>query len=121
MNTLADWLAHCERLHPKTIELTLDRVAAVKARLDLAFDPATALVVVGGTNGKGSTCAMLEAILDPTHALERHLDLGRVHPLAVSEPFGERGRKRHRSKVKTPRQSLLNATNARAMESLRSR
>ena len=60
--TLDDWLAHCERLHPKTIELTLDRVAAVKARLGLAFDPATALVVVGGTNGKGSTCAMLEAI-----------------------------------------------------------
>ena len=60
--TLADWLAHCERLHPKTIELTLDRVAAVKARLGLAFDPATPVVIVGGTNGKGSTCAMLEAI-----------------------------------------------------------
>ena len=60
--TLADWLAHCERLHPKTIELTLDRVAAVKARLGLNFDPATPVVIVGGTNGKGSTCAMLEAI-----------------------------------------------------------
>jgi dihydrofolate synthase/folylpolyglutamate synthase len=60
--SLDDWLAHCERLHPRTIELTLDRVAAVKARLGLAFDPATALVIVGGTNGKGSTCAMLEAI-----------------------------------------------------------
>ena len=35
--TLADWLAHCERLHPKTIELTLDRVATVKARLAIAF------------------------------------------------------------------------------------
>ncbi|MGZ5157335.1 MAG: bifunctional tetrahydrofolate synthase/dihydrofolate synthase, partial [Caldimonas sp.] len=57
--TLDEWLAHCERLHPKTIELTLDRVAAVKARLDLRFDAATALVIVGGTNGKGSTCAML--------------------------------------------------------------
>ena len=60
--TLDDWLAHCERLHPKTIELTLDRVAAVKARLGLSFDPATPVVIVGGTNGKGSTCAMLEAI-----------------------------------------------------------
>jgi len=60
--TLDDWLAHCERLHPKTIELTLDRVAAVKARLGLGFDPATPVVIVGGTNGKGSTCAMLEAI-----------------------------------------------------------
>ena len=60
--TLDDWLAHCERLHPKTIELTLDRLAAVKARLGLSFDPATPVVIVGGTNGKGSTCAMLEAI-----------------------------------------------------------
>jgi dihydrofolate synthase/folylpolyglutamate synthase len=60
--TLDDWLAHCERLHPKTIELTLERVATVKARLGLAFDAATPIVIVGGTNGKGSTCAMLEAI-----------------------------------------------------------
>ena len=60
--TLAEWLAHCERLHPKTIELTLDRVAAVKARLGIAFAATTPVVVVGGTNGKGSTCAMLEAI-----------------------------------------------------------
>ena len=58
--TLADWLAHCERLHPKTVELTLDRIAAVKARLGIAFAAPT--IVVGGTNGKGSTCAMLEAI-----------------------------------------------------------
>jgi len=57
---LADWLAHCERLHPKTIELTLDRVAGVKARLGIAFAAPT--IVVAGTNGKGSTCAMLEAI-----------------------------------------------------------
>jgi len=58
--TLADWLAHCERLHPKTIELTLDRVAGVKARLGIAF--AAPAIVVAGTNGKGSTCAMLESI-----------------------------------------------------------
>ncbi len=58
--TLADWLARCEQLHPKAIDLTLDRVGAVKARLGIAFD--VPLVVVGGTNGKGSTCAMLERI-----------------------------------------------------------
>jgi len=58
--TLADWLAHCERLHPKTIELTLDRVAGVRARLGIAFAAPT--IVVAGTNGKGSTCAMLESI-----------------------------------------------------------
>ena len=60
--SLDEWLAHCERLHPKTIELTLERVATVKARLGLQFDAATPVVVVGGTNGKGSTCAMLESI-----------------------------------------------------------
>ncbi|HEX4234977.1 MAG TPA: bifunctional tetrahydrofolate synthase/dihydrofolate synthase [Caldimonas sp.] len=58
--TLAEWLAHCERLHPKSVELTLDRVAAVKARLGILFAAPT--IVVGGTNGKGSTCAMLESI-----------------------------------------------------------
>jgi len=58
--TLAEWLAHCEQLHPKTVELTLDRVAAVKARLAIAF--ACPVIVVAGTNGKGSTCAMMESI-----------------------------------------------------------
>jgi dihydrofolate synthase/folylpolyglutamate synthase len=58
--TLEEWLAHCERLHPKTIELTLERVRLVKERLGLSF--AAPLVIVGGTNGKGSTCAMLESI-----------------------------------------------------------
>ncbi len=58
---LAGWLAHIERLHPQTIALGLDRVRRVLERLALpAFCP---IVVVGGTNGKGSTCAMLEAIL----------------------------------------------------------
>jgi dihydrofolate synthase/folylpolyglutamate synthase len=58
--TLDDWLAHCERLHPKTIELTLERVRVVKERLGLSFG--IPLIVVAGTNGKGSTCALLESI-----------------------------------------------------------
>jgi dihydrofolate synthase/folylpolyglutamate synthase len=58
--TLAEWLAHCERLHPKTIELTLARVASVKDKLGIFFAAPT--IVVAGTNGKGSTCAMLESI-----------------------------------------------------------
>lgn len=59
--TLADWLAHCERLHPKTIDLTLDRVQRVRERLGLSFD--CPVFTIAGTNGKGSTCAMLESIL----------------------------------------------------------
>lgn len=61
MNTLQDWLAHCERLHPQTIALGLDRVQAVRRRMDLDFGECV-VITVAGTNGKGSTCAMLEAI-----------------------------------------------------------
>ncbi len=59
--SLSDWLAYLERLHPKTIELGLARVAEVRERLNL--HPQFPIITVGGTNGKGSTCAMLEAIL----------------------------------------------------------
>ena len=60
-STLPDWLTHLESLHPKTIALGLERVAQVKQRLRLA--PDFPVIVVGGTNGKGSVCAMLESIL----------------------------------------------------------
>ena len=58
--TLPEWLAHCERIHSTEIDMTLDRVVEIKARLGLHF--AAPLIAVAGTNGKGSTCAMLEAI-----------------------------------------------------------
>ena len=61
MKTLNDWLDHCERLHPKNIDMGLDRVRAVAERLALRFT--CPVITVAGTNGKGSTCAMLEAIL----------------------------------------------------------
>jgi dihydrofolate synthase/folylpolyglutamate synthase len=60
VNTLDDWLAHCERVHPKEIDLTLERARRVKERLGLKFN--VPVYTVAGTNGKGSTCAMLEAI-----------------------------------------------------------
>ena len=60
-NNLADWLAHAERLHPKTIDMGLARVKTVADRMGLKFD--CPIITVAGTNGKGSTCAMLEAIL----------------------------------------------------------
>jgi len=59
--TLADWLAHCERLHPKNIDMGLDRVRVVAQRMGLRFQ--CPVITVAGTNGKGSTCAMLGAIL----------------------------------------------------------
>lgn len=60
MNTLDDWLAYLEQLHPKTIALGLERVQALQTRLRLF--PKMPVIIVGGTNGKGSTCAMLEAM-----------------------------------------------------------
>ena len=57
---LAAWLARCLRLHPKEIEMTLERTRRVKERLNLQFSGP--MIAVAGTNGKGSTCAMLEAI-----------------------------------------------------------
>ncbi len=61
LNTLDDWLAHCERIHPQGIDMGLERVRAVAHRMGLRFE--CPVVTVAGTNGKGSTCAMLEAIL----------------------------------------------------------
>jgi len=59
--TLQQWLEYIERQHPKAIALGLDRVSRVRDALGLA--PAFPILTVGGTNGKGSVCAMLEAIL----------------------------------------------------------
>ncbi len=61
MKNLQDWLAHCEQLHPQAIDMGLGRVQAVAERMALHFD--CPVITVAGTNGKGSTCAMLEAIL----------------------------------------------------------
>ncbi|WP_301100508.1 bifunctional tetrahydrofolate synthase/dihydrofolate synthase [Propionivibrio sp.] len=62
MESLQDWLAHLESLHLKGqggIELGLERVNCVKAVLQQRQE--CPLIIVGGTNGKGSTCAYLEA------------------------------------------------------------
>jgi dihydrofolate synthase/folylpolyglutamate synthase len=59
--TLDDWLAYIAAQHPATIALGLDRVSDVWTRMDLPAPPVA--ITVGGTNGKGSTCAFLERIL----------------------------------------------------------
>ena len=61
MRTLAGWLEFIERQHPKTIALGLDRVAAVLQRMQIKLD--VPVITVAGTNGKGSTCALLETML----------------------------------------------------------
>jgi len=61
MKTLDDWLRFIEQQHPKTIALGLERVAAVFSKMRIQL--AAPVITVGGTNGKGSTSAMLECIL----------------------------------------------------------
>jgi dihydrofolate synthase/folylpolyglutamate synthase len=58
--TLEGWLAHCARMHPTTMDLSLERSVLVAQRLELRFE--VPVITVAGTNGKGSTCAMIESI-----------------------------------------------------------
>ncbi len=64
--TLQHWLDHAQAVHPVGIDLGLERVGRAARRL--GFDapghrPAPRSVIVAGTNGKGSTCVALEALL----------------------------------------------------------
>ena len=59
--TLDQWLTRCEQLHPKSIDMGLGRVHQVAQRMDISLN--CPVITVAGTNGKGSTCAMLESVL----------------------------------------------------------
>jgi len=62
MRSLAGWLERQEKSHPSAIDLTLSRVREVARRLDLLSPPGR-VITVGGTNGKGSTVAWIDAVL----------------------------------------------------------
>jgi dihydrofolate synthase/folylpolyglutamate synthase len=62
MSALAAWLARQEKSHPSSIDLGLARVSEVARRLGL-LTPAHRVITVGGTNGKGSTVAFIDAVL----------------------------------------------------------
>ena len=59
--SIAEWLAFIEQQHAQPIALGLERVTQVLARMEIRLQ--CPVLTVGGTNGKGSTCAMLESIL----------------------------------------------------------
>ncbi len=63
LRSLAQWLDWQARLHPRAIDLGLERVRSVRLRMGCAR-PGKLVITVGGTNGKGSCVAYLEAILD---------------------------------------------------------
>lgn len=61
--SLSDWLSYLEHIHPQQIDMGLTRVKLVAERADLLSLPSF-VITVGGTNGKGTTCAMLSSILN---------------------------------------------------------
>lgn len=61
LSTLSDWLHYLGSVHRRDIELGIGRVKTVAARLDL-LSPPNPVIIVGGTNGKGSVVAGLNAI-----------------------------------------------------------
>ena len=81
---LDEWLKYVARLHPREIDLGLERVSAVAGRLDLR-PPEGRVITVAGTNGKGSTAAMIAAGLRLRAGLRTALYLS-----PYVQEFGER-------------------------------
>jgi dihydrofolate synthase / folylpolyglutamate synthase len=62
LRSLAEWLSYQQRVHPRAVDMTLERVAQVARRLGL-LDPDAGVATVAGTNGKGSTATTLTCLL----------------------------------------------------------
>ena len=81
---LDEWLRHAARLHPSEIDLGLERMAEVIGKLGFAPPPGR-VVTVAGTNGKGSTAALIDAALRLRGGLRTALYLS-----PYLQGFGER-------------------------------
>ncbi|MBS0396583.1 MAG: bifunctional folylpolyglutamate synthase/dihydrofolate synthase, partial [Proteobacteria bacterium] len=60
--SLPEWLEYQQHAHPRAMDFSLERIRAVLGRLGLAR-PRAPVITVGGTNGKGSVTALLDAVL----------------------------------------------------------
>jgi dihydrofolate synthase / folylpolyglutamate synthase len=88
VRSLPEWLAYIERQHPQSIALGLDRVLKVFSALRISIS--CPILTVGGTNGKGSTCAMLESILQAAGYRSGHY--GSPHLVRYNERVRSGGR-----------------------------
>lgn len=61
LSSLDDWLSYLESIHPVNIDMGLSRVQAVGEKL--GYTQLRNVILVAGTNGKGTTCRTLEALL----------------------------------------------------------
>ena len=83
-SSLDSWLEYISGVHPREIDLGLDRIARVAGRL-LTARPAKQIITVAGTNGKGSNVAAMEAVL-----LANNYSVAHAHtagPLLPPLPF----------------------------------
>jgi dihydrofolate synthase/folylpolyglutamate synthase len=62
LSSLGEWLSYLEALHVNAIDMGLERVRKVAD--SLGFKPDFPIILVGGTNGKGSVCAMLSTVFE---------------------------------------------------------
>ncbi|MEZ8187741.1 bifunctional tetrahydrofolate synthase/dihydrofolate synthase [Shewanella sp. 5S214] len=62
-SSLNQWLDYLLAIHPSEIDMGLTRVSAVARRLEVIYLAPAKVITVAGTNGKGTTCAMLASIL----------------------------------------------------------
>ncbi|WP_035387379.1 bifunctional tetrahydrofolate synthase/dihydrofolate synthase [Ferrimonas senticii] len=61
-HSLEEWLDHILALHPSEIDLGLERLRTVASSMGLLSLPDSTVITVAGTNGKGTSCALLEQI-----------------------------------------------------------
>ena len=72
MKTLTDWLDHCERLHPKNIDLGLDRVRVVALRMGIRFD--CPVFTVAGTKKTSLTLAERDKLKRRAKTFQNEID-----------------------------------------------